>query len=746
MDGQLLDTPWTTGTWQSMNQLTVGPLGLGASARFKTYADSQYLYVGVQASKAPATLYSGPTLWLNDSIELYFDMDNAHTTTYNPANDFHYTFGWNNPTPLVSAGGSLAGVVYAYFNTGSGWSAEIAIPWTALGVTPSPGALYGFDAAVNFASASETRQCQLTWHSATATNYQDTSQFGELQMGAACPPMSPTSTPSPAPTSAATFTPTPVTRGATLPYTELEAENAVVSGGSILTANRNVGTIAAESSGRRAVQLNATGNKIDFNGVPGFNAIVVRYVIPDSAGGGGTTATLSLYINGAFVQKLNLTSKYAWAYGGWAIPYNQSPSGGSPVHYYDEVRALLPSSYAAGSTVTLQRDASDTASWYVVDLIDLEQVAPALAQPANSLSAASYGAVPNDGGDDTTALQNLINAAQAQGKVAYIPAGTYELSSPLSIPAVAVQGAGMWYTTLHQNNDTSGLRVNAGGGSFFVGDLSLLGEVTNRVDSNTDSGLDQHGGNGSQLARVWIEHFKCGWWVGNTGATTNNLTVTGCRIRDTYADGINLCNGSSNSTITNCNFRNTGDDSIASWSPSANAPNTNNTFSFNTVQLPWRANCIAVYGGTSNHVQDNMVSDTLDYPGILLAQEFTSTTMAGTTTCQRNTLLRCGGPFGGTNHGAFKISTAQGAVNGIQASDLDILDSSYAAVFVAGGNPVNSTSFTNFNINTANTAALQTAAGTGGTINCTNVVATGTSGLSNAGGLNFVKVSGNAGW
>jgi hypothetical protein len=416
------------------------------------------------------------------------------------------------------------------------------------------------------------------------------------------------------------------------------------------------------------------------------------------------------------------------------------------VHYYDEVRALLGASYPAGATVTLQRDSGDTAAWYVVDLIDLELVGAAIAQPAGSLSAASYGAVPNDGGDDTTALQNLINAAQSQGKVAYIPSGTYELSSPLSVPAVAIQGAGMWYTTLHQNSDTSGFRVNAGGGSFFIGDLALNGEVTNRVDSATDNGLDYHGGNGSQLARVWIEHFKCGWWVGNTGTTTNNLTITGCRIRDTYADGVNFCNGTRNSTVTNTHLRNTGDDALASWSPTSNGANTNNKFSFNTVQLPWRANCIAVYGGNSNKVEDNVVSDTSNYPGILIAQEFTSNAFSGTTSVQRNTLLRCGGAFSGTNHGAFKISTAQGGINGIQAANLDILDSTYAAVYVAGGNPVNSSTFTNFNLSTAGTWALQTANATGGTINCTNVVASGTSGLSNPGGLNFVKVSGNSGW
>lgn len=756
IDGQLNESAWTGGSWVNISNLTAGTLGLSAAGKYQVYWDATNLYIGVQITKNPATLYTGTAgaLWSSDSFELYFDMAHNKATTYD-ANDFHYTFGWNFATPDISAGASLTGVTYGYFNTGTGWSGEVRIPWSSLGVTPAQGAVYGFDVAVNVASAAATRQCQLTWHSTTGTNFSDTSQFGDLNLGTACPYMSPTRTPTPG---AATFTPTPtaavatptntpVTRGATLPYDEYEAENGVLAGGaSIVGPSRTVGTAANEASGRRAVQLSATNHSVAVSPSKGFNAIVVRFSIPDAAGGGGISSTISLYIGGTFIQKLNLTSKYAYAYGGWTIPYNQNPSGGTPVHQFDEVRALLPASYAAGTEVRLQRDSTDTAAFYIIDLIDLENVGAAIAAPANSLDAkAGYGAVGNDSNDDTTALQNCINAAQSQGKIAYIPAGTYRITAPLSIPAVSIQGAGMWRTTIHQANDTSGLRVNAGGGSFFIGDLALNGEVLNRVDTATDSGLDYHGGNGSQLARVWIEHFKCGWWVGNSGTVTNNLTITGCRIRNTYADGVNFCNGTSNSTVTNTHLRGTGDDALASWSPSASAANTNNIFSFNTVQLPWRANCIAVYGGSSSRIEDNIVSDTSNYPGILVAQEFTSTAISGTQSVQRNTLLRCGGSFGGTNHGAFKISTAQGAVGGIQAANLDILDSTFAGVFVEGGSAANGT-FNTINITTAGGWGMQSPT-TSGTIQCTNVIVSGAaSGGMTSGGLNFAKVSGNAGW
>ena len=45
------------------------------------------------------------------------------------------------------------------------------------------------------------------------------------------------------------------------------------------------------------------------------NSIVVRNSIPDAPGGGGTTATISLYANDQFVQKLTLSSRNSWLYG-----------------------------------------------------------------------------------------------------------------------------------------------------------------------------------------------------------------------------------------------------------------------------------------------------------------------------------------------------------------------------------------------------------------------------------------------
>src|SRR5437870_1738508 len=78
--------------------------------------------------------------------------------------------------------------------------------------------------------------------------------------------------------------------------------------------------------------------------------------------------------------------------------------------------------------------------------------------------------------------------------------------------------------------------------------------------------------------------------------------VSGMRIRDTTADGINFHGGVTSSTVTNSDIRNTGDDGIATWADSSIGADANDTISSNTVQLTMLANGIAIYGGHDNTV------------------------------------------------------------------------------------------------------------------------------------------------
>jgi hypothetical protein len=540
------------------------------------------------------------------------------------------------------------------------------------------------------------------------------------------------------------------TRGATLPYLEYEAELAETNG-VILAPSRSFGQVAAESSGRSAVRLERTGQYIRFTTERSSNAIVVRYVIPDAPTGGGLEATLGVYVNGARKQSLTLTSRYAWLYGGESASDNNVPGAGAH-HFYDEVHASI-GEVPAGAVVTLQKDAIDQADYYVIDLIDLEQVPPAIEKPADALSITDFGATADDGGDDAAAIQRAIDAAKQQKRSVWIPRGEFSLpGTPLQCAGVTLRGAGMWHTIL--SGAAAQLKVSGNDNQFY--DFALFGAVTARHDNIAENALDGPAGTGSRLENVWIEHYKVGWWVGKgafpgvpSAPLTDGLVIRGARIRNTFADGINLCNGTSRTIVEQSQFRGTGDDALASWAPAADGPQAeHNTFRFNTVQMPWRANCFAVYGGSDMQIQDNVCADPLLYPGILISTTFTPHPFAGTTTIERNTLIRAGGPMYAQQHGALKIFADTADIANVHVQDLLIESPTFSGIHFQGPKLASGIVLDNVEIRQPGTVGIVVNSNALGGAQASRVIVTGSQGLQNDAPSRFTieKLAGNGGW
>ncbi|HEY0707836.1 MAG TPA: glycosyl hydrolase family 28-related protein [Polyangia bacterium] len=544
-------------------------------------------------------------------------------------------------------------------------------------------------------------------------------------------------------------------RGARVPYWQYEAETAKHTGVAI-GPSRIFGNVAAEASGREAVRLERAGQKIEFVTECPTNSIVVRFSIPDATAGGGITATLGLYIGGVRKESLKLTSRYAWTYGdadaqGLAA---DRPGAGTPHHFYDEVHTMF-AEVPAGTTIALQRDAQDTAAFYVIDLVDFEHVAPPLAPPPGSLSILDFGATANDTTDDGPAIQRAIEAARKQNKVLHIPAGTFlSTTAPWVVSDVTIRGAGMWHSVLQ--GYWAQFKVN---GTVQFHDFALFGDVTHRDDQKGDNGFDGAAGTGSRLDNVWIEHHKVGWWVGKGGFVgqvtqpmTDGLLIRGARIRNTFADGVNFANGTRNSVIEHSNFRNNGDDAIATWSYAVDGPLPceNNVFRFNTVETTWRANCFAIYGGKSNRIEDNVCADTSNYPGINLASTFTAIPFSGTTVVQRNTLLRAGGPHYGQEFGALRIFADQSAIAGIQIRDIQIDSPTFSGIHFGGAHSANGISLDNIQVNNYGTLGLWITAEARGNVSANNVTVTGAvnKGIQNDTRNAFIleKGTGNVGW
>ena len=471
--------------------------------------------------------------------------------------------------------------------------------------------------------------------------------------------------------------------GANLPYITYEAEDAATNA-SVLEADTTYReSIQSETSGRQAVKLENTGDYVEFTLTEDANAFVIRYSMPDSEDGTGIDGTLSLLVNGTEAQDLALTSRYAWVYGSY--PYTNTPSQGLPHRFFDETRGFFGETLPAGTTVRLEKTDADTAGYYIIDFIECELVEDALTQPDNSLSVLDFGAVANDGQDDYDAFVACIEAAAAEGKIVWIPAGTFDLAEEvaLDVKDVTIQGAGMWHTNLAG----AGVSFHYAGTCKFY-DFAMTGVSTVRDDSGDLAGFEGIGKSTNvTIENIWMEHIKVGVW--NINGT--NLVIQGCRIRNTYADGINLCSGTKNATVRNNSVRNTGDDGIAIWPWQADC--TDNTIAYNTIQVPTLANGVAIYGGNGNVAEYNHVSDIINNgAGICVGSEFaTKKGFSGTATVRHNELERCGSYQTDKNYpiGAIWIWSSSSPME----ADFDIncnvmYNSSYEGILIDGGNKV----------------------------------------------------------
>ncbi len=504
------------------------------------------------------------------------------------------------------------------------------------------------------------------------------------------------------------------TYGATVPYDSYEAENLTIAGGTVTGPSTTWTTAESEASGRRAVRL-AQGQSVELTLSNLAQGFVVRYAMPDSATGSDIYQNISLYAGGTHAADVALTNRYSHQYGqygsdGGEMQWSNTP-GVNHHRYFDEARVLLGQQVAAGTKIKLQWDANDynpNGSTYVlIDLIETEAVPAALAKPSDYVSITNYGAVANDGVDDTSAMTSAIAAVNGTTiKGIWIPEGTFDFkngtrgATRIRLPSgVSVKGAGMWRSTLQ--GPYAGLILQ--GGNVTLSDFTIKADETYRSNASGIAGVEGNALN-STLRNLWIQHTKVGFWL-NEG--TANALVAQNRVRDVWADGININGGAHDTIVEHNSFRNTGDDGMAMWSKALNGGTgtvENVTFRYNTVQIPNLANGIGIYGGKNNTVSNNLILDVIDNGGgIQFGTNHAPTAFTGTLTVSNNKIVR-----GGSYHHdyGYQIGSIWGywVNNNGLASGLtvnvtgNVVDSStYSGVFIeepSNGVTVNYTSNT----------------------------------------------------
>jgi hypothetical protein len=525
--------------------------------------------------------------------------------------------------------------------------------------------------------------------------------------------------------------------GASLPFTSVEAESATTTGTKI-GPDHTQGSLASEASGRQAVRLTA-GQRVEFTVPRAANAVNVAYSVPD-----GQSGTLDVYVNGTkLARTLPVTSKYSYIDTSWI-------AGAKTHHFFDNARLLLGQNVQPGDKVAFQSSGTQV----TVDVADFQQVDAAATQPAGSVSVTSKGADPSGNGDSTQAFRDAISAAQ--GGVVWIPPGDYKLTSSLSgVQNVTLQGAGSWHSVVHTSRF---IDQSSSSGGVHIKDFAVIGEVTERVDSNPDNFVNGSLGPGSSVSGMWIQHMKVGLWL--TG-NNDNLVVENNRILDTTADGLNL-NGNARGVRVRNNFlRNQGDDSLAMWS--LHSADTDSSFENNTISQPNLANGIAIYGGTDIAVKNNLVSDTNALgSGIAISnQKFLDpfSPLAGTITVDGNTLVRTGAINPNWNHpmGALRVDSYDSAINAtVNITNTTVTDSPYSAFeFVSGGGqgyPVRNVTVDGATVRNTGTVVVQAEAQGAATFRNVTATSVGAAGIYNcpypagSGTFSLTDGGGNSGW
>jgi hypothetical protein len=518
-------------------------------------------------------------------------------------------------------------------------------------------------------------------------------------------------------------------QGASFPYTRYRAADSTVAtygGGATLVSDPtfNEQNLAAQASNQAYVQLSSSGSYVQWTMAQSNQAgVTMRFTLPDATNGYGQNGTVACYVNGALVQTINLTSYYAWQYfdaGGDPSDTPESGSTVSPAFAFDEVHWLLSTPLKSGDVIKIQSTGGPVVG---VDFIETETVPAAIAQPAGSVSVATYGAVAyssnsaayteiagfeSAGGygstttapgvtDSTAAFNSAITAALASSsKTLYIPAGTYYISSKLAIGTASsgvsqltVTGAGIWYTNIQFTNPN----VSGGGfsimcaptGSMNFSNMYLNSMLRSRYDENAIYKCfeDDFGAN-SNFHDLWEEHFECGYWVAdyahNPCQIAYGLTIQNNRIRNNLADGVNFCNGTYNSTVTNCNIRNGGDDGLAVWPNNFNgAPMAyNDTFTHNTIEFEWRSSGMALYGGSGHQITYNVVQDLYMSAGFRVTTGFSGYQFQNNTgiTLSNNTFICCGTYYDawGGELGAIDLEASNSSVQNFTFTNIQVID------------------------------------------------------------------------
>ncbi len=445
------------------------------------------------------------------------------------------------------------------------------------------------------------------------------------------------------------------------PYIRYEADSAILANAVVTAKSYAQSALQSEASNQVCVDLSASAASVEWTLSSAADGLVLRYSVPN-----GDSGVVAVYADNILVDTLKLTSYYSWE--------NLGLANANPKMRFDEVRLKLSSLISAGKKLKLARKSGNIH----IDFVEMEAISAEVLWAVNDVVYSGTG----------SGLQSFIDSHG--GKTIYLPAGVYEVGSELyfGVNNTVLKGAGMWYTRIHFTDaKKGGLRANANNISYS--DLYLTTVRNSR--SNSYKAINGVYTSGSMITNLWAEHFECGAWIGqyNIGGPdyADGFTLSNCRFRNNYADGINLCKGTSNAIVEHCSFRNNGDDDMAIWSANG-LECQNNTYRYNTSEHCWRSAGCAIYGGLNNQAHHLLIKDNLE-AGLKVNNDFAGIgfNKNGMHVFSDITIIGCGtfnDLFNGTI-GAIDVAcnnVAGTRINNVRFSNIDIIDSKNNAIYI----------------------------------------------------------------
>ena len=150
------------------------------SATWKGLWDDQYLYLFVQVNDDVNSV-DGTNAWNDDGLELYIDADVSGGEAYDGINDYQVGFQSGNNTSMdygFNSATSLTGVSHAFYSAGTGYTFEVAIPWSSLGISPANGTITALDIHVIDDDNGGDREGKMAWADEMEVAWKHPSAFG----------------------------------------------------------------------------------------------------------------------------------------------------------------------------------------------------------------------------------------------------------------------------------------------------------------------------------------------------------------------------------------------------------------------------------------------------------------------------------------------------------------------------------------------------------------------------------------